>query len=360
MNKNNYVAIMAGGIGSRFWPMSRERYPKQFLDVLHTGESLLQSTYKRFLEFIPQENIYIITSDEYVGIVEKQLPGLPAANILGEPEKRNTAPCIAYISFKLQKLNPDANLIVAPSDHLILDVPAFQKKCEEALLFTENTNALVTLGIKPSCANTGYGYIHYNEETKRKNIHQVIGFHEKPDARTANKFLERGDHLWNAGIFIWKAKDIIDSFRNHMPDMFDIFVCGLRDFNTEKEESAIRHIYKYCESISIDYAIMEKAKNAYVIPSDFAWSDLGTWNSAWENHPKDGANNAIAGSNTLLVDAAGCLVHSNDQKLVFIGGVDNLIVVNTPDALLICKKENEQQIKEYVAKIKEVKGVQYL
>ena len=360
MNQNNYVAIMAGGIGSRFWPMSRATYPKQFLDILNTGKTLLQSTYERYLSFIPKENIYIVTSEEYVSIVHEQLPNLPFENIIGEPERKNTAPCIAYISLKIKKLNADANIIVAPSDHLIDDVQEFQKTCLEALDFTSKNNAFVTLGIKPTYANTGYGYIQYEGDAVQNEIYKVKRFTEKPDLATATTFFKSGDYLWNAGIFIWKAKDIIDAFREFMPEMFDIFVGSIPYLNTEKEKAAIQHVFKYCESVSIDYAIMEKAQNVYIIPSEFRWSDLGTWNSAWENFEKDNAENAISGQNTLMVDSTGCIVHSNDQKLVLVGGLDDLIIVNTPDALLICKKENEQQIKEYVAKVKQIKGGLYL
>jgi mannose-1-phosphate guanylyltransferase len=360
MNTNNYVAIMAGGIGSRFWPMSRATYPKQFLDILNTGKTLLQSTYERYTAFIPNENIYIVTSAEYISIVQKQLPLLPIENIIGEPARKNTAPCIAYISMKLQKLNPAANLVVAPSDHLIEDVQAFQQTCLKALSFTERGNAFVTLGIKPTYANTGYGYIQFENTQGNDKIHPVKRFTEKPNLPAAIEFFQSGAYLWNAGIFIWKVKDILDAFSIHAPAMFDIFASGMPDFNTDTENETVRHIYDHCESVSIDYAIMEKATNVFVIPSDFKWSDLGTWNSAWENFEKDDSQNAIAGNNTIMIDANGCIVHSNDKKLVLVGGVDDLIIVNTPDALLICKKENEQQIKEYLAKVKQIKGEVYL
>jgi mannose-1-phosphate guanylyltransferase len=360
MNKNNYVAIMAGGIGSRFWPMSRTTYPKQFLDILNTGKTLLQSTYERFLSFIPNENIFIVTSTEYVSIVQAQLPKLPIENIIGEPERKNTAPCVALISLKLQKLNPDANLIVAPSDHMIENDAAFRENCMDALAYTSSNNAFVTLGIKPTYANTGYGYIQYEKNNTQKNILTVKRFTEKPNKETAAEFLKDGTYVWNSGIFIWKASDIVSAFRFYMPDMFDIFKCGLIDFNTPKEEAAIKHIYKHCESISIDYAILEKAANVHLILASFGWSDLGTWNSAWDNFEKDNTQNAVAGDNTLIVDADGCIVHSTDKKLLLIGGVSDLIIVNTPDVLLVCKRENEQQLKEYLIKVKETKGELYL
>ncbi len=360
MNKNNYVAIMAGGIGSRFWPMSRTAYPKQFLDIMSTGKTLLQSTYERFLSFIPNENIYIVTSAEYVSIVKEQLPHLPVENIIGEPERKNTAACIALVSLKIKKINAEANLVVAPSDHMIENEKAFEQNCLEGLEYTVDNNAFVTLGVTPTYANTGYGYIQFEEISTENKIHTVKRFTEKPNKEKAIEFFTDGGYLWNSGIFIWKVKDIINAFRTFKPEMFDVFACGMIDFNTEKEAAAIKHIYKHCESISIDYAILEKAKNVHVIPASFDWSDLGTWNSAWENYDKDVAQNAIAGENTLLVDANGCMVHSTDNKLVLVGGVDDLIIVNTPDALLICKKENEQQIKEYLLKVKENKGELYL
>jgi len=360
MNRNNYVAIMAGGIGSRFWPMSRAHYPKQFQDILNTGKTLLQSTYDRFHAFIPNNNIFIVTSAEYVHLVKAQLPDLPAENIIGEPERKNTAACVAYIALKLKQLNANANLVVAPSDHLIEDQHDFEYSCLKALDFTKNNNAFVTLGIKPTHANTGYGYIQFDQTAGDNSIYPVERFTEKPDLQKATEFYNSGSYLWNAGIFIWKATDILNAFRNYMPDMYDIFACGATAMNSPLEQDAIKHIYKYCESISIDFAIMEKAKNVFVMPTTFKWSDLGTWNSAWENFDKDSTQNAVAGNNTLMVDANGCMVHSTDKKLLLIGGVDDLIIINTPDTLLICKKENEQQIKDYVAKVKQTKGELYL
>lgn len=360
MNQNHYAVIMAGGIGSRFWPMSRTAYPKQFLDILNTGKTLLQSTYERFLGFIPNENIFVVTSADYTSLVMSQLPDLPAENILGEPERKNTAPCIALISMKLILQNPNANLIVAPSDHLIENETAFRENCLDALQFTEKENALVTLGIKPTHANTGYGYIQFKEQTFNGTIRQVARFTEKPDKKTALSFVQDGSYLWNAGIFIWKAADILNAFEKYAPQVFHLFKTGEMAMNTPFEKKAISHIFSICPSISIDYAIMEKAPNVFVIPATFEWSDLGTWNSAWENFDKDAGQNAVAGENTLLVDANGCIVHSSDKKLILVGGVDNLIIVNTKDALLVCKKENEQQIKDYVKKLQENTGDIYL
>ena len=347
---------MAGGIGSRFWPISRAAYPKQFLDILNTGKTLLQSTYDRFLTFIPNENIYIITAEEYVKIVREQLPDLPSERIIGEPERKNTGPCIAYISFKLKKTNPHANLIIAPSDHLIEDQAKFEADCLKALNFTAHNNVFVTLGVQPTHANTGYGYIEYGTHSPEDGINEVLRFTEKPDRATAIEFVNNSSYLWNSGIFIWKAEDIVNAFRQYMPEMYDAFTGRVFDFNTSQENAAVHLIYKNCKAISIDYAILETAKNMYVIPASFRWSDLGTWNSAWENIDKDDSENAVSGDNTLMVDANGCIVYSTESKLVLVGGVQDLIVVNTPDALMICKKENEQQIKEYLVKVRQSKG----
>ena len=335
MNKNNYAAIMAGGIGSRFWPMSRTNYPKQFLDILNTGKTLLQATYERYLSFVPNKNIYIITAEEYVDIVRKQLPELPPHNVIGEPERKNTAPCILYMSLKLQKMNPDANLIIAPSDHLIDNKYKFEANCKKALNFTAKNNAFVTLGIKPTHANTGYGYIQFEENSPLDGIKNVLRFTEKPDKNTAIKFINEETYLWNSGIFFWKASDIINAFKNFKHEMYDLFMGASLNFNTPLEEESIKYIFKSCESISIDYAILEKAKNVYVIPADFSWSDLGTWNSAWENSNKDFENNALAGENIMLFDTKGSIVHSTDKKLILLGGVEDLIVVNTTDSVLI-------------------------
>ena len=360
MNKHNYVVIMAGGIGSRFWPMSRQNYPKQFLDILNTGRTLIQWTFDRFASFIPQENIFVVTSQEYADIVHEQLPLLPKENILGEPSRKNTAPCIAYISFKLQQLDPKASLIVAPSDHLILDQTAFVKVCLEALSFVGKHNAFITLGIKPTYPNTGYGYIQYEQHSVSDNVYKVKTFTEKPNLELAKTFLASGDFLWNAGIFVWQVKNIIQAFEKYLPEMYDVFAAEKESFNTPKEKEALQTIYPLCTNISIDFGIMEKADNVYLIPSSFGWSDLGTWNSAYENLEKDNLENAVAGDNVIIVDASRCMVHAPNDKLVLLQGLDKFIVVDTSDVLLICHREKEQEIKEYVAEVKRNKGDQYL
>lgn len=360
MNKNNYVAIMAGGIGSRFWPMSRTEFPKQFLDILNTGRTLIQSTYDRFAAFIPKENIFVVTSESYEHIVQKQLPELNPANILCEPSRKNTAPCIAYISYKLHQLNPHANLICAPADHLILDNDAFTQVCADALHFTSHIKALLTLGIKPTNPNTGYGYIQFETFPVSDNVFKVKTFTEKPDKELAVTFVSSGEFLWNAGIFVWEVKNIIKAFERFLPELHDVFDAGKDDFNTPREKSAIEKIYPMCVNISIDYGIMEKADNVYVIPASFGWSDLGTWASAYETLDKDYLGNAVAGNNVMVIDATNNMVHAPHDKLVLLQGLDDFIVVDTEDVLLICRKNKEQDIKEYVNEIKRNKGDKYI
>jgi mannose-1-phosphate guanylyltransferase len=359
-NKNHYVAIMAGGIGSRFWPMSRTALPKQFLDVLNTGKTLVQWTYERYAKFIPAENIYIVTSEEYVDIVKTQLPMLPIDNILAEPSKKNTAPCIAYISFKLAQMNPDAKCIVAPSDHLILEEDRFQAIVMQALDFVDHIKALATLGIQPTHPNTGYGYIQYEGLEVAKDVFKVKTFTEKPDLEIAKSFIESGDFLWNAGIFAWKISSILAAFEKYQPEMYELFDQEKMHFNTPAENAAIQKIYPQCTNISIDIAIMEKANNVYVMPASFGWSDLGTWNSAYENMEKDYFGNAVASDNVIVIDATKCMINSPKDKLVLVQGLDDFIVIDTKDVLMICSRDKEQSIKEYVAEVKRNKGDKYI
>lgn len=360
MNNNHYVAIMAGGIGSRFWPMSRTNYPKQFLDILNTGKTLIQSTFDRFASFVPAENIYIVTAQSYRDIVIEQLPTLDPNNILCEPSRKNTAPCIAYISYKLAQLNPQANLICAPADHVISDENSFVNVCLEALTFTENIKALVTLGIKPTNPNTGYGYIQFEPMNVAPNVYKVKTFTEKPDKELAKTFVASGDFLWNAGIFVWQVKNIVKAFETLLPEIHEVFDAEKENFNTEKEHQSIEKIYPQCVNISIDYGIMEKAENVYVIPSSFGWSDLGTWASAYETLQKDYLDNAVAGNNVMVIDATKNMIHADNKKLILIQGLEDFIVVDTKDVLLICKKDKEQEIKEYVAEVKRNKGDKFI
>ncbi len=361
MSKNhNYVAIMAGGIGSRFWPMSRTNYPKQFLDILQTGKTLIQQTFDRYRKMVPAENIFVITSQEYIPLVKEQLPKLPVENILGEPSRKNTAPCIAYISFKLIQKDPEARMIVAPADNLILDTDEFVKTANRALDFVSHINALLTIGIKPTYPNTGYGYIQHETMPAAPEVYKVKTFTEKPNLDLAKTFIASGDFLWNAGIFIWKIKNVISAFERFLPEMHEVFAAEKDKFNTDQELEAIESIYPQCTNISIDFGIMEKADNVYVIPASFSWSDLGTWNSAWENMEKDYLENAVAGENVMVMDATKCVVKAPDKKLVVLQGLDDFIVVDTNDVLLICKKDKEQEIKEFVAEVKRNKGDRFL
>jgi len=360
MNQHHYVAIMAGGIGSRFWPKSRTAYPKQFLDILNTGKSLIQWTFERYASFMPVENIYVVTSEEYKEIVAEQLPSIPLENIIAEPSRKNTAPCVAYIAFKLLQKDPEAALVVAPSDHMILDGEGFKKIATSALNFVSKNASFITLGIKPTHPNTGYGYIQYDTNAKEENIYKVKTFTEKPNLEIAKSFLASGDFLWNAGIFVWKAKDVVDAFEKYQPEMFELFDAEKANFNAAGEKDAIERIYPLCTNVSIDFAIMEKAENVYVIPSSFGWSDLGTWNSAYDNLEKDAMGNALATDNVIVIDAKECMVSAPADKLLLLQGLEDFIIVDTKDVLMICKKEKEQAIKEYVAEAKKQKGEKYI
>src|SRR5437763_3633506 len=359
-NENIYVAIMAGGIGSRFWPLSRINLPKQFLDILGSGKTLIQQTYDRFAQLVPPQNMFVITAGEYAGITREQLPQLPKENILGEPFRKNTAPCIAYISFKLEQINPDASLIVAPADHLILNESRFLEVTEEALKFVNHLNALVTIGITPTYPNTGYGYIQHESREAAPSVYKVKTFTEKPNKQLAETFMASGDFLWNSGIFIWKVKRGIEAFHKHMPEMFELFSADKEKLNTAEEKSIIEMIYPQCSNISIDFGVMEKADNVYVIPASFGWSDLGTWNSAWENMDKDTVENAVAGKNVIVFNTNKCVVHVPNDKLVVLQGLDDYIGADTKDVLLICHKDKEQEIKEYVAEVKKHTGDKFL
>lgn len=360
LNANIFVAIMAGGIGSRFWPVSRVSYPKQFLDILGTGKTLIQQTYDRFAQLVPAENIYVVTADEYFGITKEQLPDIPEQNIIGEPFRKNTAPCIAYISFKLHLINPEGSLIIAPADHLILQQEKFMEVCTDALRFVNHFNSLITIGIKPTYPNTGYGYIQHEDAPATPGVHKVKTFTEKPNIELAKTFISSGDFLWNSGIFIWKIKNGLDAFHKHMPEMYELFLADEDKLNTTGEKAAIEEIYPQCSNISIDFGIMEKANNVYVIPASFGWSDLGTWNSAWENMEKDYLENAVAGDKVIVFDTSKCVIHVPDEKLVVLQGLEDFIIADTKDVLLICRKDKEQEIKEYVAEVKRNTGDKFL
>lgn len=361
MNKNNYVAIMAGGIGSRFWPASRSDRPKQFLDILGTGKSLIRSTFERYLEICPTENIFILTNLDYIDLVREQLPELGDDQILGEPMRKNTAPCIAYVSYKINKRNPDANIIVAPSDHIILNEEKYREVSLKALDFVSRNDALCTMGILPSRPDTGYGYIQYLHEPVEDGIHQVKTFTEKPNLETAKMFVASGEFLWNAGIFIWNVKSIINAFEQYLPDVKDAFQEVADDINSNAEPFAIKKAFGHCPNISIDFGIMEKASNVYVLPAEFGWSDLGTWASLHAEKAKDDNRNAVTGQNVKLYDSSENMISVPRDKLVVIQGLSNYIVVDTGDVLLICDKDQEQSIKYITQDLKnEENGSGYL
>jgi len=363
MNKNDYCVIMAGGIGTRFWPISRTSHPKQFIDILGTGQTLIQQTYERFKKICPQENIYIVTNDIYQSLVHEQLPGINEKQIICEPARRNTAPCIAYASYKIAAINPDANVIVAPSDHIIMKEDVFVEIVKSALKCTASNDWLLTLGIKPSRPDTGYGYIQFNEEIDYAcdtRIRKVKTFTEKPGLEMAKSFMKSGDFLWNAGIFIWKVKNILEAFEKFLPEIDNIFKEGKPKFNTAKEKAFIKEAYTICRNISIDYGIMEKADNVYVLQSDFGWSDLGTWGSLYDTRNKDNVGNTIVGKNVMVYDSKNCIVNMPNEKVVVMQGIQDCIVVESDNILLICKMSDEQQIRQFVNDVKIEKGEQYV
>ncbi len=358
-NKNNYCVIMGGGIGSRFWPFSREARPKQFLDFFGTGRSLLQMTVDRFKRILPLENIFIVTNNEYAQMVQEELPELKPNQILLEPMRRNTAPCIAFATYHINSFNPEANIVVAPSDHLILKEDEFLSIIQNAYKFVSKHNTLLTLGIKPSRPETGYGYIQMSEE-KLDGVNKVKVFTEKPNLELAKVFFESGEFLWNSGIFIWNNKTILSALREHLPEITSRFDRGIDAFGTEKEKAFIDENFPFCPNISIDYGIMEKATNVYVQAADFGWSDLGTWGSLYEISEKDNDANASLIANTIFFDSAENVVTLPAGKLAVIQGLEGYIVAEADGVLLICKKSEEQRIKQFVADVKLKYGEKYI
>ena len=348
--KNNHLVIMAGGIGSRFWPMSTPECPKQFIDVLGCGRTLLQLTVDRFKGLCPQENIWVVSSEQYADLVREQLPDVPASNILREPCRRNTAPCIAYVSWRIKKLNPKANIVVTPSDHVVMNVSEFQRVIASCLSFTAESDAIVTLGMKPTRPETGYGYIQADlsiSSARNKEVYRVDSFKEKPDLATAQKYIKRNNYFWNAGIFIWSVSTIVNAFRVYQPAISKIFE-GMQDvYGTDKEQEAINREFPLCESISVDYAIMEKVEEIFVFPADFGWSDLGTWGALHERTMKDAYGNACIGQNITLYETRNCMIHTTQEKKVVVQGLDGFIVAEKNDTLLICKLSEEQRIKQF-------------
>ena len=355
--ENTYVAIMAGGVGSRFWPASREAMPKQFLDILGVGKSLLQLTFDRFRPLCPVANIYIVTNAAYRELVLEQLPEIQPSQILAEPSRNNTAPCVAYTALKLHALNPKANLVVAPSDHIILQEDVFIDDLRYALEFTSTHDALLTLGIQPTRPDTGYGYIQYDSSPLPRRgaggeASKVLRFTEKPPLEKAREFLAAGNYLWNAGIFIWSTESLLAAFKEHAADIFAILAKGMSYYNTSGEQTFIDQAYPETPNISIDYAILEKAPNVYTIPTSFGWSDLGTWASLHAEAPKTDHHNALNADPALLFDVHNSLIRAPKNKLVVIKDLNNFIVVDEGDVLLIWPKDQEQEIKAITAQIK--------
>lgn len=349
---------MAGGIGSRFWPFSTHTKPKQFLDILGTGRSLIQLTFDRLSKICPPEQIYIVTNEDYETLIDEQLPEIPKDNVLFEPVRRNTAPCVAYGCYKIHDKNPNANILVAPSDHLILKESEYLEAIEQAFQACSENDILVTLGITPTRPDTGYGYIQATENklSAEEDFYKVKTFTEKPDKELAQVFFESGDFSWNSGMFIWSSKSIVKSFENNMFEIHELFNSGFGIYSTEKEKEFINEIYAQCVNISVDYAILEKANNVYVLPCDIGWTDLGTWGSLYNQVDKDNNKNAIVGQSVKLYNSTNNIISNPTDKLMVIQGLEDYIVVNTTDALLVCKKEDEQKIKQFVTDLSSSKS----
>lgn len=352
VNPNNNLVIMAGGVGSRFWPMSTEDKPKQFIDVFGTGRTFIQMTYDRFKGMVAPENVWVVTSQKYADIVAEQLPDIPKGNILLEPCRRNTAPCIAYVSWRIKAKNPNANLVITPSDHLVTDVVEFQRVISSALTFTSETDSIVTLGMHPTRPETGYGYIQADLQAascRNKEIYRVDSFKEKPDLATAKEYVSKKEYYWNSGIFVWNVHTIVNAIRVYEPGIASIFENLMPVYGTDKEQDAINENFPKCDNISIDYAVMEKADEIFVFPADFGWSDVGTWGSLHTLAPTDANANNVIGENVSLYESKNCVVHVTEEKKVVIQGLDGYIVAEKNNTLLICKLEEEQRIKEFSA-----------
>lgn len=358
MNKNYYAVLMAGGVGSRFWPISTTENPKQFHDMLGTGMTLIQKTFQRLNKFVPTENILILTNERYNDLVLEQLPMVKQEQVVLEPAMRNTAPCILYAALKIQKMNENAVMIVAPSDHWIEDEAAFAKDVIACFKKCETEDVLCTLGIKPSFPNTGFGYIEFNK-TDTAQLKKVNQFREKPDYETAKEFLAQGNFLWNAGIFMWSVKTIVDAFESYQPEQYRLFQDGCAVYNTPGEHGYIAEKYPMAENISIDYAILENSKSIYVLEATFDWNDLGTWGSLYDKLEKDGDNNAIVNAKVLSQDSGGNMIRSKAGKIIVVDGLTDYIIVDKEDVLLIYPKSKEQDIKQVLTKVKDAFGDEY-
>ena len=352
---DNHLVIMAGGVGSRFWPMSTPEKPKQFIDVLGCGRTLIQLTVDRFKGICEPENIWIVTSDKYADLVKEQLPEIPDDNILKEPCRRNTAPCIAYVSWKIKARSSKANVVVTPSDHIVMNVPEFQRVIKSAMSFTQDSDAILTLGMKPTRPETGYGYIEADlsvASATNKEVYRVDSFKEKPDIDTAKQYIEQSNYFWNAGIFVWNISTIVNAFRVYHPAIAKVFENIRPYFYTAAEQEVVNREFPNCENISVDYAILEKAEEIFVLPADFGWSDLGTWGSLYEQMQQDINHNVCIGQNISLYDTRNSVIHTTQEKKVVVMGLDGYIVAEKDNALLICKLSEEQKIKLFTENIK--------
>ncbi len=353
MYTNNYAVIMAGGIGSRFWPLSNSKRPKQFLDILGTGKTLIQQTFDRLARVCPRENILVVTGQDLYNLVIEQLPEVKPANILTEPFRRNTAPCIAYAAFKIRSMCKDANIIVAPSDHVILEENLFSECIEQGLDFVGKTGNILTLGIVPYRPETGYGYIQVSKQyPEYENIKKVKTFTEKPNLELAEIFYKSGDFLWNSGIFLWNVNTILDAFKQYLPNLNTLFESGLQHLNTDREIEYIHEVYSESHGISIDYGIMEKADNVCVLKANFGWSDLGTWKSFHEQSYKDSNNNVVKAGKRELINTQNSIIHVPNEKTIIVEGLDNYIIAEYDNVLLICNRKEESKIKQYAEHLK--------
>lgn len=348
MITNTHLVILAGGVGSRLWPLSTAQHPKQFLDVLGCGKTLIQLTYERFRDIVLPENVWVATSAEYRDTVKEQLPEVPDRNILVEPCRRNTAPCICYVSWKIKRRNPRANVVIVPSDHIIVDVKAFQEAVKDCLEFSAETDAIVTLGIKPTHPETGYGYIKADlsySSSRKRNIFRVDAFREKPDLATAEEYIKQNNYLWNSGIFIWSVSTIVNAFRVYHPEISHTFEDIFSYYDLPEEQEMVNREFPKCESISVDYAIMEKAEEIFVYPADFGWSDLGSWNSLRKHSNPDEYGNATIGQDINLYETHNSIVHTSHLKKVVVQGLDGYLVVEKNNTLLVCKLSEEERIR---------------
>ncbi len=360
---NTYCVIMAGGIGSRFWPLSRKAMPKQFLDILGVGRTFIQQTYDRFSSIVPKENFLVVTNIDYKELVSEQLPELDDSQVLLEPIRRNTAPCITYAINKIKLKDAHANVIVAPSDHVILKQEQFIREIENGLEFVARNNALLTLGIKASRPETGYGYIQIKKREKfgkLNNLYKVKTFTEKPDEKMAKIFMDSGEFFWNSGIFLWSIPAISAALQTYLADIYELFDKGKERYNTENEEAFINKTYSECQGISIDYGVMEKANNVYVLTADFGWSDLGTWDSLYESKEKDADGNVVKGDNILKYDVKNCIVSLPNEKTAVLHGLDGYIVVESKEMLMVCKRSDESNIRQFVTDVRLKKGEGYV